>query len=138
VSVRTAVSGDIPALIAIRGAVEENRLADPASITEGDYAPFVAAGCCWLWEEDGRALGFSALDLKQGSLWALFVAPGAHGRGIGRALLGAAVARARAEGLQALTLTTARGTRAERFYRAAGWLPAGGAENGDLRFILTL
>jgi GNAT superfamily N-acetyltransferase len=119
----------------IRAEVAENRLTDPASVGEDAYARFIAAGCCWVWDDDRTVLGFSAVDLEAGSLWALFVRPQASGRGIGRALLEAAVRRARECNLCRLRLTTAKGTRAERVYRTAGWRPAGEDASGDLILI---
>src|SRR5262249_377915 len=49
----------------------------------------------------------------------------ARGRGIGRALVEAVEARARASGFTLLTLDTVRGDAAERLYAAAGWQRAG-------------
>ena len=48
-----------------------------------------------------------------------------RGSGIGRALLEAAVRRARESGLRLLWLTTHEGTGADGFYEAAGWTRAG-------------
>jgi GNAT superfamily N-acetyltransferase len=49
----------------------------------------------------------------------------ARRRGLGRALMDAAVAHARAAGLTLLTLDTRRGDAAEQLYRATGWTEAG-------------
>jgi ribosomal protein S18 acetylase RimI-like enzyme len=55
-------------------------------------------------------------------LRALAVAPAAQGRGVGRALLVAAVDRARAQGCRHLVLSTQPAMRAaHRLYRAAGF-----------------
>jgi GNAT superfamily N-acetyltransferase len=137
-SIRPARPADVRRLIAIRAAVRENRLSDPGSIAAADYAPFIADGRCWVWESDGRAEGFAALDADHASVWALFVAPEAEGRGGGRALLGRLVAEARARGLAELRLTTDAGTRAERFYRSAGWRAGGGEAEGGIVLRLTL
>ena len=136
--VRPATSRDIAQLMRIRADVTENRLSDPASVGEDDYARFIAAECCWVWKEDRVVFGFSAVDLEAGWLWALFVRPQAWGRGIGRALLEAAVRRARERDLRRLRLTTAKGTRAERVYRRAGWRPAGEDLAGDLILVRDL
>jgi ribosomal protein S18 acetylase RimI-like enzyme len=70
-------------------------------------------------------------------LRALAVAPGAQGRGVGRALLGAAVERARALGCRHLVLSTQPAMHAaHRLYRAAGferlperdWTPVPGVD----------
>ncbi len=44
-----------------------------------------------------------------------------RGQGLGRALLEAAVERARLMGLRLLWLTTHEGTGSDRFYAAVGW-----------------
>jgi len=146
-TLRLATPADIPRLIEIRGAVRENRLRDPASIGAGDYAPYVEDRRCWLWDEAGTVLGFAALDPASplglsgaagAAVWALFVVPQAQGRGIGRALLGALVADARRLGLAALTLSTEKGSRAEAFYREAGWRGAGRDAHGDTMLALSL
>lgn len=137
-SLRLAEPADIPRLIEIRAGVSENRLSDPASIAAADYAPYVESGLCWVWESGGEAAGFAALDSRAGSVWALFVAPAAQGRGGGRALLERLVAEARRLGLAELRLTTEAGSRAEHVYRAAGWLDDGGDGKGDLLLRLPL
>jgi GNAT superfamily N-acetyltransferase len=124
-AIRLARANDIPRLVEIRAAVRENRLSDPASIAAADYAPYVADGRCWVWEADGEAAGFAALDGEGASVWALFVAPEAQGRGGGRALMERLLEEARRRGLSELRLTTEAGSRAERFYRQSGWEPVG-------------
>ena len=132
--IRTATASDVPAMHRIRLAVHENRLRDPARVAEPDYLPFVAAGSAWVADCGTGLAGFAALDLADGNLWALFVDPGSAGFGIGRALHGVMLDKARAQRLARLWLTTARATRAERFYRRAGWHQVGVASDGELRF----
>jgi len=55
----------------------------------------------------------------------LAVRAGARGGGIGRALMEAAVERARAMGLRLLWLTTHTDTGSDRFYSAVGWTRLG-------------
>ena len=135
--IREGKAGDIARLIEIRAAVRENRLVS-RRIGAAAYRLYVEAELCWVWEARDAIAGFAALDAKHSSVWALFVDPQDEGHGIGRALLGHLEEEARRRGLTALSLTTAPGTRAERFYRAAGWREAGEAANGDLRLTLTL
>jgi len=118
--------------------VRENRLSDPGSIAAPDYEPYIADGRCWIAQDEGAILGFAALDAAAASVWALFVAPEAEGRGAGRLLLDTLVADARRRGLPALHLTTAQGTRAERLYRAAGWTVAGREPDGTLLLCFIL
>ena len=87
----------------------------------------------WVWEDHGAIQGFSAADPRDGSVCALFV----HllkGRGIGRALLPLACDILRASGHAMAVLTTAAGTRAERFYRTDGWIEIGRKEDGQIIF----
>ena len=68
----------------------------------------------------------------------LVVAAEARGRGVGRALLDAAVEHARSLGLRLLWLSTHEGTDADRIYPRLGWTRAGvipdyaTLPNGDL------
>jgi GNAT superfamily N-acetyltransferase len=122
----------------IRFAVQENKLGDPAAVTDAHYAWFTEHPGVWVWEEDGRILGFSAGDTRDGTIWALFVDPAHHRRGIGRALFEAACDTLRKAGHRTALLTTEPGTRAERFYRAAGWRVVGTSPKGELIFRSTL
>ncbi|WP_326617349.1 GNAT family N-acetyltransferase [Streptomyces decoyicus] len=64
-----------------------------------------------------------------GELLALYVAPGLIGTGVGRTLMAAGTARARAHGYRTLYLWVVRGnTRAQRFYERAGFAPDGAEE----------
>ncbi len=137
-SVRPAIHAEIPRLFEIRMAVTENPLIDPSRVTAADCAWFIDHSDIWCWDEAGVIRGFSAADPRDGSIWALFVEPGQDGRGIGRALLAAACATLRRHGQPAATLTTGAGTRAEGFYRAAGWQEIGRETDGQVRFRLAL
>ena len=130
--IRRAEHADIPRIQEIRLAVHENRLSDPTSVTFEDCVWFVENPGMWVWEEGGRIKGFSAADTRDGSVWALFVDPNYERRGIGRALFEAALATLRAAGYRGATLTTDPGTRAEQFYRAAGWTVVGRTPKGSL------
>lgn len=122
----------------VRLAVRENRLTDTA-VTEGDYIPFIEDhGCGWVVEERGEIVGFAVGDARDGNVWALFVDPEHEGRGLGRRLHDAMVEWLREQGLHQLHLTTDPGTRAQRFYEAAGWRCTGPTGKGALRFELDL
>jgi GNAT superfamily N-acetyltransferase len=132
---RRATETDAGRIREIRDSVRENILSDPARVTPADIRWFLKNGPIWVWqEEDGTVAGFSAGDPRDGWIWALFVAPGHEGKGIGRALLKAACDTLRAAGHTTAFLSTEAGTRAERHYRADGWIVTGTTERGELIF----
>ena len=67
-------------------------------------------------------------------MWALFVDPAYERRGVGRRLHDEMVAWLSSAGVPRISLTTDPDTRAERFYRAAGWRRVGDAPNGEVRY----
>jgi GNAT superfamily N-acetyltransferase len=119
--IRRARSEDHPLITEIRNSVTENVLRDPSRVTVEDYKWFEQNPGVWVWEEDGVILGFSAADTRDGSIWALFIDPDHEGRGIGRAPLAKACDVLRQAGHRAATLGTEPGSRADGFYRQAGW-----------------
>jgi GNAT superfamily N-acetyltransferase len=137
---RIATSADIEAMHRIRLAVRENRLADPSRVTANHYRAMLAErGRGWVCESSSapKAIaGFGIADNAARNIWALFVQPGHEGRGIGRALHDAMVDWLFAVGDTPLWLTTDPGTRAARFYIAAGWVPDVAPVRGELRFVL--
>jgi GNAT superfamily N-acetyltransferase len=135
-SIRNAAPADWPELHRVRMAVLENRLADPARVRQEDYLRMLHTGRGWVWEVDGQVAGFCIADLQNASIWALFVRPAFERRGIGRRLHDAAVEWLFGCGVPSISLTTEAGTRAERFYRSAGWERTGVAPNGDTEYVL--
>lgn len=131
--IRTASQADIPRLVEIRGAVNENRLRDPSRVSIGDYRWFIENPGLFVWEDDGRIVGFSAADPRNGSIWALFLDQAHEGRGIARGLLDRACAVLTDAGCERIWLQTSPGTRADRFYRKSGWTVVG-VEDGMLVF----
>jgi len=134
---RKAVVADIPELKFVRSSVVENILGDPSKVTDDDYEWFVRNPGVAVWEDDGAVVGFSAADPRDGSVWALFVMPGFEGKGIGSRLLAEACACLHSAGTERAWLTTDPNTRAERFYRAAGWQHVG-AKGSELLFVRSL
>lgn len=134
--IRVVTTDDIVRMHEIRTAVRENRLSSPDRIRHEDYATRLSGqGRGWGFEQDGALVGFGVADGGRRNIWALFVAPDFEGRGIGRALLTTMTEWLFAQGDDPVWLTTAPTTRAERFYRAAGWRDTGRA-NGEIRFEL--
>lgn len=122
----------------VRTAVRENRLADPARVQPHHYLAMLEEhGRGWVAEAGGRILGFAVADLARCNVWALFVEPGREGGGVGRRLHDTMLAWMFEAGAERVWLTTDPGTRAERFYRAAGWRSAGGDPGGEVRLEMT-
>ncbi|NEK34659.1 GNAT family N-acetyltransferase [Rhizobium leguminosarum] len=134
---RKAVPSDLLALKAVRSSVVENMLSDPTKVTNDDYDRYVANPGVAVWEENGDVVSFSAADPRNGNIWALFVAPGFERKGIGSILLAEACACLKSAGIGRAWLTTDPNTRAEGFYRAAGWEHVG-EKNNELLFERSL
>lgn len=133
-TIRAATRADVQAMYRIRTSVRENRLSDPARITEASSLPYVDAGTAWVADAGPALLGFAAADRATMSVWALFVAPEAEGAGVGRALHRTLILWARNQNLPLLRLSTESGTRAERFYQKAGWTRVGTTADGETQF----
>lgn len=120
-SYRQAVAADAPAIMGVRLAVRENVLSNRTAVTVAATAAYITgAGRGWVAEADGAIIGFSIAN-RSGLIWALFVRPGWEGRGIGTRLLADCVGWLRGIGVAEAFLDTGAGTRAEGFYRHAGW-----------------
>ena len=121
----------------VRVAVRENVLSDPGRVTQADYlAALDELGCTWVIETEGEIAAF-ATGYRSGSIWALFVHPDHEGLGYGGMLHSAVVNWLWALGHRRIWLTTAPGTRAERFYISRGWQPCGTVPAGDIRLELS-
>lgn len=123
---RPAVMADIPAMAAIRLAVRENALTNPARITTQMYEDYLQRlGRGWVCEQISEQgvdiIGFSYAALADGTIWALFVSPDKEGQGAGAPLLKLATDWLFSQGHACVTLGTEADTRADRFYLAQGW-----------------
>ena len=134
---RQANSSDIPSMSAIRLAVAENPLSDPARITVQMYEDYLEkSGRGWVAESEGEIVAFCYADSGNSSIWALFVSPAHQGRGFAKTLLRLAVAWLFELGHDCVRLSTGAGTRADRFYEAQGWLRQ--AEGScDVTYLMT-
>ena len=134
---RIACERDIPAMSAIRLAVQENRLRDPGRITLQMYADYLELlGRGWVCERDGAIAGFACADRAHGSIWALFIDPAHEGFGIGRQLLALTTGYLFDHGHAKVVLTTGPGTRADRFYTAQGWQRSHRIGEAEATFVL--
>jgi GNAT superfamily N-acetyltransferase len=130
--IRRARPEDHPRVTEIRNGVTENVLRTPGRVTIEIYRWFQDNPGVWLWEENGKVLGFSAADTRDGTIWALFIDPAHERRGIGRKLFEKACNVLRQDGHKTATLDTDPGTRAAGFYNAAGWKVIGTSPRDEL------
>ena len=118
---RQANLSDIPGMHRVRLAVRENALRSSVITEESYIEPLTRTGRAWVIEESGEILAFAVGNFKTGNIWALFVDPEHEGKNFGRRLHDTMLDDLFASGLQGLNLSTASGTRAQRFYTQAGW-----------------
>jgi GNAT superfamily N-acetyltransferase len=121
VELRRATRADIAAMHRVRLVVRENRLTSGA-IGESDYIGEIeTTGRGWVIVDEQEIVAFAVGNRETGNIWALFVDPRHERKGYGRALHDTMVEWLFAQGATRLWLTTGAGTRAQRFYEAAGW-----------------
>src|SRR5690349_19917329 len=123
---REATIQDIPQMHAIRIAVKENMLPDPAMIAEEDYVNFLTVrGKGWICKIENVIIGFAIVDLKEKNIWALFVHPDHERKGVGKKLQQMMLDWYFNNNDETVWLGTSPGTRAENFYRNSGWTEVG-------------
>jgi GNAT superfamily N-acetyltransferase len=135
---REAEINDIPQIQVVRHAVKENVLSNPALVTDDDCREFLLVrGKGWVCEIENRIIGFAIADLKEDNIWALFVHPGHERKGIGKKLQRLMLDWYFSQNKLSVWLGTSPNTRAEKFYRKAGWRETGKRANGEIKFELT-
>ncbi len=131
---RRATIADIPRIQVVRHLVKENILSNPALVTDADVEEYITRrGKGWVCEVAGVIVGFGIADLQGHSIWALFLQPEWEGKGIGRELHHLMLDWYFSQSSATLWLTTSPGTRAEQFYKNAGWQEVG-MEKEEIRF----
>ena len=137
--IREAQIKDIPSLKVVRNAVLENTLSDPSLISDADYqAHILSKGKAWVCEMNNQITGFVMVDLIKHNVWALFVHPDFEKKGIGLQLHDTMLDWYFLQTDTHLRLGTEVNTRAESFYRKAGWKAIGHESNGEILFEMTL
>jgi GNAT superfamily N-acetyltransferase len=135
---RSATRADLPRIYEVRHGTAENRLTNPALVTDEEVAWYIDHAI-FLVSEDAEAVqGFTCVNHQTGYVWALFVIDEAQGRRHGTNLLDAAMAKLREAGHRQAFLTTGSGTKAEGFYLARGWQPMGVNMQGEVVLRLWL
>jgi GNAT superfamily N-acetyltransferase len=133
--IREAQLADIEAMSVVRLSVKENVLSNPALVPYEDYVDYLSRrGKGWVAEVDGCIVGLAIADLQDHNIWALFVHPDYDKRGIGRALHDRMLSWYFSQTNEPVWLGTSPGTRAEAFYRQAGWRDLGTRPNGEVKF----
>jgi GNAT superfamily N-acetyltransferase len=135
---RPATLADLPRIHEVRHGTAENRLSNPALVTDAEIAWYMDAAIFLVSEDESGVQGFTCVNHLTGFVWALFVIDEAQGRGHGTQLLDAAMARLREAGHRQSFLSTGSGTKAAGFYRSKGWQPMGMDMRGEVVFRLWL
>jgi GNAT superfamily N-acetyltransferase len=135
---RPATRADLPRIHQVRHGTVENRLTNPALVTDAEVAWYMDHAIFLVSEDETDLQGFTCVNHQTGYVWALFVIDGAQGRGHGTALLNAAMVRLRQAGHRQAFLSTGPNTKAEAFYRSKGWQATGLNMGGEVVFRLWL
>lgn len=77
------------------------------------------------------------MDLKENNIWALFLDPDFESKGIGQVLHNTMLDWYFSQSKATLWLGTAFNTRAEKFYRKAGWQEIGTHGAKEIKFEMT-
>jgi GNAT superfamily N-acetyltransferase len=88
-------------------------------------------------EIDQQIVGFAIADLKENNIWALFVDPEYERKGIGQKLHRKMLDWYFTQTKEKVWLGTAFNTRAEKFYRKAGWIEVGTHGPKEIKFEMT-
>ena len=135
---REATVNDIPQIQLVRNAVKENTLSDPSLVTDDDCESFLTKrGRGWVCETQNKIVGFSIADLQDHNVWALFVHPAYEKKGIGKMLHDIMLNWYFSITTTTLWLGTSPHTRAEQFYRKAGWIENGVHGKNEIKFEMT-
>jgi len=135
---REAKIEDIKQIQIVRNSVKENALSNPALVSDKDCEEFITVrGKGWVYEIDKTIVGFSIVDLKENNIWALFVHPTYEGQGVGNTLHLLMLDWYFRQTQQTVWLGTAPNTRAEGFYKRAGWKVVGTHGKGETKFEMS-
>jgi GNAT superfamily N-acetyltransferase len=132
---RAAELADIAVLRRIRDSAVENQLVNVRLAYEDYLEGLFVDGRTWVAEHDGQLVGFVCGRPNKKDIWALFLLQAYEGKGIGNTLMALVEQWMFGQGVDAITLTTAPGTRAERLYQRRGWQQDGLLER-EVRYRL--
>jgi GNAT superfamily N-acetyltransferase len=136
--IREAKIEDIKQIQIVRNAVKENTLSDPNLVTYKDCEEFISErGKGWVCVMDNQIVGFAIADLKKNNIWALFLHPAYEKKGIGKILHKTMLDWYFSQTKEKVWLGTAFNTRAEHFYRKAGWTEVGMHGSKEIKFEMS-
>lgn len=139
VIIRKAITADIPQIQMVRNSVKENMLSNPALVPDEVVEDYINnRGKGWVCEIDGNIVGFAIVSIKDQNIWALFIQPGYDKKGIGKKLHDEMMNWYFSQTNEVIWLGTAPGTRAEAFYRKAGWRETGLHGKGEIKFEMSV
>ena len=137
-NIRVAEIKDIYEIQVVRNLVKENRLSDPALVPDSDVEDYITRrGKGWVCEIDGAVVGFAIADIIDNNIWALFIHPDFERIGIGKKLHSEMLNWYFSQTDKTVWLGTSPKTRAELFYRKAGWKEVGIHGKGEIKFEMT-
>jgi GNAT superfamily N-acetyltransferase len=135
---REANKDDIKGIMKVRMSVKENVLSNPNLVTEKDCDDYLNIhGKGWVCEINNAIVGFSIVGLTQNNIWALFVEPEYESNGIGKKLHDLMLGWYFSQTNKTVWLGTSPNTRAEIFYKRAGWTSVGVVNKGEIKFEMT-
>ena len=122
----------------VRNSVTENTLENPELVSNEECIVFLTdRGRGWVCEINNEIIGFSIVDLKDNNIWALFLKPEFEKKGIGKRLHDIMLNWYFEQTNATVWLGTSPQTRAEGFYRKAGWIEAGMHGDDEIKFEMT-
>ena len=135
---RVATLKDVPQIQIVRNSVKENRLSDPSLITDKDCEEYLLhKGKGWVCEIENIIVAFSIADLDGNNIWALFVRPEYESKQIGSTLHDLMLTWYFSQTTKTVWLSTAPKSKAELFYRKAGWKETGIYGKGEIKFEMS-
>jgi ribosomal protein S18 acetylase RimI-like enzyme len=132
---KEATIEDIKQIQVVRNSVKENTLSDPNLVTDKDCEEFITIrGKGWACEIENKIVGFAIVELKENNIWALFIDPKFEKKGIGQKLNKIMMDWYFSQTKDTVWLGTDINTRAEKFYRNAGWTEVGLNGSIEMKF----
>ena len=136
--IREAKVEDIAQIQIVRHSVKENILSNPDLVTDEDCVNYITnRGKGWVCEINKEIIGFAIVDLIDHNIWALFLNPNFEKQGIGKKLHDIMLDWYFSQTKIKVWLGTDFNTRAEKFYRCAGWQAVGENGKNEIKFEMT-